>query len=259
MEETFDMNNPEGLDDFVPDITDAAPEMIRSAPPDDGVHWAILRADTKRQGGPVYYKDITKNAAGVVVDGKVLASLTARVLNAEGEEAGFLKNYYASSTPQGPKKGTSLSFILAQAKRPLKERSSLSAIKAHTEEVLAETAEKGIKVLVKTRWVLSKPQMHEVEGLGWQYTLDGNQQKIYTEVKGQDKIIALAIAQAEQEVLHWEADEDESAEDFEQRKQDHVVTAPAKAHIWFDAVANEERSCQAEIQSLEDPRKYTFA
>lgn len=259
MKETFDINNPEGLENFIPDIDpNAQPELIRSAPPDDGVHWAIVRGDTKRQGGSVYYKDIIKNADGAVVDGKVLASLTARVLNAEGVEGGFLKNYYASTTPQGPKKGTSLSYILSQGKRPLKDRLSLPAIKAHTEQVLAETAEAGIRILVKTRWVLSKPQMHEVEGLGWQYTLDANQQKIYTEVKGQDKIIALAVAAAEQETLYWTADEEESAEDFEDRKQQHILTAPARAHIWTDLVANEERSCQAEIQSLEDPRKYTF-
>lgn len=260
MEEQFDVNNPdESLEGFAPDINPTeAPELLRSAPPDDGVHWAIFKADTKRQGGPVYYKDIVKNAAGVVVDGKVITSFSVRVEDAEGKEGAFLKNYYASTTPQGPKKGTSLGFILAQGKRPLRAGSTLPAIKAHTEQVLAETAETGIRALVKTRWVLSKPQMHEAEGIGWQYTLDANQQKIYTEVKGQDKIIALAIAQAEQEVLFWTADEDESAEDFATRKEQHVTTAPARAHIWFDNVANEERSCQAEIQSLEDPRKYSF-
>lgn len=256
MGEDFDINDP-GLDGYVPDIDpNAPPEQLRPAPVDDGAHWLVARPNTKRKGGPVYYKDIVKNAAGEIVDGKVIASLSLRVLNDDGSEGGFLKDYYASSTPQGPKKGASLTYILAQAKNPIHGGSSLRRIKEHTEMVLAENAEKGIKILAKTRWVRSVPQLNEA---GDGYLLDANGFKVYTEVKGQDKIIALEVEKSKQEVAFFEAGEDESAEDFEFRKQQHIDTAPSRAHIWYDPVSGDERSCSAEIQSLENPALYPSA
>lgn len=261
MPDDFDVNAPEGLNDFVPDIDpDARPEQIRQAPPQDGVHWAVARPNTKREGGPVYYKDIVRNADGRVVDGKVIAALSVRVLNEDGTEGAFLKDLYASTTPMGPRKGSSLTWVLGQAKTThrLASRSGLETIKNHAEAVLAETAEEGIRLLVKTRWVKSVPQAKEENGLVT-YVFDEKGMKVYSEVKGEDKIKALAVQQAEQEVLFWVAEEDESAEDFEFRKQEHISTAPDRAHLWWDPVTSEERSAQAEIQSLEDPRLYVTA
>lgn len=253
--EDFDYNDP-ALDGYAPDVDpNALPEQLRPAPVDDGIHWLVVRPNGRRKGGPVYYKDIVKNSKGEIVDGKVIVALSVRVLNEDGTEGPFVKDYYASSTPQGAKKGSSLTYILAQARSPITGGSSLRRIKEHTEMVLAENAEKGIRILAETRWVRSVPQANE-EGA---YLLDGNGNKVYSEVKGQEKIVALEVEKSKQEVLYFEAGEDETAEDFEYRKQQHIDTAPSRAHIWYDPVSGDERSCSAEIQSLKDPALYATA
>lgn len=253
--EDFDINDP-GLDSYAPDLDpNALPEQLRPAPIDDGVHWLVVRGNTRRKGGYVYYKDIVKNAAGEIVDGKVILALTVRALNEDGTESGFLKDYYASSTPQGPKRGSSLTYILAQAKSPVRGGSSLRRIKEHAEMVLAENAEKGIKILAKTRWVRSVPVVDENN----EYVLDASGFKTYSELKGQEKIVALEVAKATEEAMYFEAGEDETAEDFEFRKQNHIDTAYTRAHIWYEPKSGDERTCSAEIQSLENPALYPSA
>lgn len=250
--EDVDLNDL-ALDGYAPDVDpNAPPEMLRPAPIDDGLHYLTVRGNTRRKGGYVYYKDIVKNKKGEIVDGKIILALSVRVLNEDGTEGPFVKDYYASSTPQGAKKGSSLTYILAQARSPITAGSSLRRIKEHAEMVLAENAEKGIRILAETRWVRSVPQTNEDGG----YLLDGNGNKVYSEVKGQEKIVALEIEKAKQEVAFFEAGEDETAEDFEYRKQQHVDTAPSRAHIWYDPISGDERSCAAEIVSLKDPSLY---
>jgi hypothetical protein len=104
--------------------------------------------------------------------------------------------------------------------------------------------------------VRSVPQVNET---GDGYLLDSEGFKVYTEIKGQAKIVALEVAKATEEVAFFEAGEDETAEDFEFRKQQHIDTAPSRAHLWYDPISGEERSCSAEIKSLENPALYPSA
>lgn len=255
--EDFNINDP-ALDTFVPDLNpEALPEQLRPAPIDDGVHWLIVKADSKRQGGPIYFKDVVKNKKGEIVDGKVVAALEVRVEKEDGTPGGYLKTFYASTTPQGRNRGSSLTYILAQAKDPVRGGSGIKAIYQHAERVLAENAEKGIRILAKTRWVKSVPQTEDSTGTPLYVFV--NNQKVYTEVKGQEKIIELAIRQATEEAAYFTPAEGETAEEFQLRKEDHIAGAPSRAHIWYDVVSGDERTVSAEIQSLENPAMYVSA
>lgn len=258
----FDMNDPEflaSLEEYVPDINmDAAPEApLAPAPPSDGTYQIKVRPNRKRQGGAVYYKDLKKDPrTGKIVDGKVIAALVARIFDEESNKEGaFLKDYYASSVAFGPEKGSSLTFICKQAGSKLTDRSPLTEIKATAEEVLALNEESGIVLWAKTRWVRSAPKVTEMAEGVYTYVFDAKGNKVYDEVKGEAKIKALSVVEAQQEVQFWEKGEDETVEDFEARKAHYVETAPLRAHLFYDPVAEKELRVSAEIAELLDPKK----
>jgi hypothetical protein len=258
----IDMTDPDflaSLNEYVPDINmDAAPEaMTAPAPPSDGVYAIKVRPNRRRQGDPVYYKDLVKDPrTGKIVGGKVIAALVARTFDVEeNKEGAFLKDYYASSVAFGPEKGSSLTFIAKQAGQRVNDGSALPVIKNAIDEALAMNEEDGILLYARTRWVKSAPRVAEVQEGVWLYQFDEKGFKIYDEVKGEAKIKALSIGEAQAEVSTWKRDDDESFAEFEIRKAYHVESAPLRAHLFYDPVAQRELRVSAEIAELLDPRK----
>lgn len=247
------------LAEYVPEINmDAAPEApLAPAPPSDGVWQIKMRPDTKRQGGAVYYKDIQKDPrTGKIVGGKVIASLAPRIYDAENNKEGqFLKNFYATSVAFGADKGSSITFICKQAGSRLTDRAPITEIKSTAEEVFALNATDGIVLWARTEWIKSAPRVVEIGEGVYAYEFDEKGMKIYDEVRGEAKIKALAIAEAQQEIAFWEKDEEETVEEFEARKIHHVETAPLRAHIFYDVVAEKELRVMAQVKELLDPKK----
>lgn len=239
---TFDINDPAflaGLGEIVPDIDpDNIPQQSRPAPVADGVHWVKVRLRGDKQE-PVYFKNprIDPNTGKPTAD-SVVAILVARVLNQEtGQEMGFLKDWYASTTtpkvaPGSPPKGSALTAICKMANKPIQRGWDLVRIKAHVEQVFAEAGEEGIMVLVKTQWVKSVPKAQEINGVVTYVYKPGTDYKEYDEVKGMKKILELAARKGIPEDL---------------------------AHIWLDPVTGDERTVTAQVQGIEDPAKYVTA
>lgn len=268
MEEYVDVSNFDltdeatlaALAEYRPDINmDAAPEApLAPAPPSDGVWQIKVRPNRRRQGDPVYYKDLKKDPrTGKIVGGKVIAALVARTFDEEANKEGaFLKDYYANSVAFGPDKGSSITFICKQAGSRITDRAPITDIKGTMEETLALNEEDGIVLWARLQWIKSSPQIQEIAEGVYTYVFDGKGNKVYdTEVKGEAKIKALAVAEAQQEVLLWEKVDDETDEEFEGRKAHHVETAPLRAHLFYDPVVDKELRVMAEIAELLDPKK----
>ena len=258
----IDMNDPEflaSLEEYVPDLNmDAAPEAaLAPAPPSDGVYQIKVRPNRRRQGDPVYYKDIQKDPrTGKVVGGKVIAALVARTFDAENNKEGaFLKDYYANSVAFGPDKGSSITFICKQAGSRITDRAPITEIKNTMEEILALNEEDGILLWARLEWTKSTPRIVEIDEGVYTYEFDDRGNKIYDEIKGEGKIKALAVVEAKQEVLLWEKSEDETDEDFESRKAHHVETAPLRAHLYYDPVAGKDLRVASQVKELLDPKK----
>jgi hypothetical protein len=267
MEEYIDVSNFDltdeatlaALEEYVPDINmDAAPEAPQApAPPPDGVYQIKVRPNRKRPDGPVYYKDLKKDPrSGKIVDGKVIAALVARTFDPNANKEGvFLKDYYASSVAFGPDRGSSITFICKQAGSKIDDRAPIAKIKDTIEEVLALNEEDGVALWARLRWIKSAPRVVEIAEGVYTYEFDERGNKIYNEVKGEAKIKALAVEEAKREVLVWFEYDDESVEDFEERKRNWVDTAPSRAHLFWDPVAEKELRVNAEIAELLDPEK----
>jgi hypothetical protein len=242
---TFDINDPESLaqlQEIVPDIDpDDIPKQTRPAPPPDGVHWVKVRLRGDKSE-PVYYKNLRVDPdTGKLTCDSVIAILTVRVVDGQtGAELGFLKDWYASTTtpkvsPGQPPKGAALTAICKMAGKPIRLGASLPEIKAHVERVFAEAGEEGILVLVKTQWLKSVPKAKDENGLVTYVYKDvgGKQVKDYEpEIKGMKKILELAAKQGIPEDM---------------------------AHLWYDPVTGDERTVQAQVQSIEDPAKYQIS
>lgn len=241
---TFDINDPKfiaQMNETVPDIDpDNIPRQSRPAPVSDGVYWlrVRLRGDKK---DPVYYKNLRMDPeTGKPTADSVVAILTPRVFDPEtGKESGFLKDWYASSaTPQvpagAPPKGATLTAICKMAGKPIRRGAGNAEIKAHVEQVFAEAGEDGILVLARTQWVKSVPKAQDVDGLVTYVfkTVGDKQFKEYDEIKGEKRIKESAAKQGITEDL---------------------------AHLWYDPVTGEERTVQAQVQTIEDPARYNFS
>jgi hypothetical protein len=244
-EYVFNINDPTfiaKMNENPPDIDpDDIPKQSRPAPVSDGVYWikVRLRGDKK---DPVYYKNLRMdpNTGNPIAD-SVVAILTPRVFDPEtGQEKGFLKDWYASSaTPQvapgAPPKGSALTAICKLAGKPIRRGAGNAEIKAHVEQLFAEAGEDGILVLAKTQWIKSMPKAQEENGIVSYVFKDvgGKQFKEYEpEIRGEKKIKELAAKQGTPEDL---------------------------AHIWLDPVTGEERTVQAQVQSIEDPARYNLS
>lgn len=237
----FDLNDPTSLaqlQEIVPDIDpDDIPKQTRPAPIPDGVHWvkARLRGDKDE---PVYYKNLRRDPdTGKITCDSVVAILTVRAVDSQtGQEGGFLKDWYASTTtpkvaPGAPPKGAALTAICKMAGKPIRLGASLPEIKAHVERVFAEAGDEGILVLVKTQWVKSVPKTTEVNGL-LTYAFKADGKKDYEETKGMKKILEAAARAGIPEDM---------------------------AHLWADPVTGEERTVTSQVQSIEDPAKYQIS
>lgn len=246
----IDLTDPAFLE-FIPSIDpDDIPRQLRPAPPPDGIYWVKVRLNGSRPD-PVYFKDLKKDPdTGKFIDGKVIASLTVRIVDQEtGFEGAFLKDWYASTTtpkvaPGAPPKGSAITAICKMAGKPVHRGASLVEIKDHVEKVFAEAGDDGIMVLVKTQWVRSVPKAREMVDLNGNPTgvmtyvyKTGTENgprpiKEYDEIKGMKRIIELAARQG-------------ISED--------------QAHIWVDPVSGDERTISAQVQSIEDPSRYEIS
>lgn len=239
--EIFDINDPSSLaqlQEIVPDIDpDSVQTQSRPAPIADGVHWVKVRLRGDKDE-PVYFKNIRRDPdTGKIICDSVVAVLTVRAVDGQtGQEGGFLKDWYASTTtpkvaPGAPPKGAALTAICKMAGKPIRLGASLPEIKAHVERVFAEAGDEGILVLVKTQWVKSVPKAAESGGI-LTYVFKPDGKKEYEETKGMKKILEAAARLGIPEDM---------------------------AHLWSDPVTGEERTVNAQVQSIEDPAKYQIS
>ena len=239
--QTFDINDPSFLADLGeirPDIDpDAVPIQTRPAPIADGVHWIKVRLRADKEA-PVYFKNPRRDPdTGRYTADSVVAVLTPRIVDENGTEKGFLKDWYASTAtpkvqPGAPPKPSALTYICKSFGKPIQRGWDLAKIKTHVESVFAEAGEEGIMLLVRTQWVKSVARAQDINGLiTYVYKADGRT-KEYDEVRGMNKILELAARQGIPE------DQD---------------------HIWYDPVSGEERTVSSQVQRIEDPAKYQMS
>jgi hypothetical protein len=241
----FDINDPT-LNDVILEIdTEAVPVQLRPAPPKDGIHKVKAKLSTYRKDGdPVYIKG--NRVDGRPADIKVVAWVDCRVVNRDtGEEGGFLKTWYPTSQVFKGQSGSQLTALhfLATGK-PIKPSYGHSSptpvdIKNAIDKLFAEAGDNGIELWVKSRWVWSMPKTIELvdsdgypTGLYGYIYKEGTNVIDYDEVKGENKIKKIRALQGVPE---------------------------DKAHLWWEPVAQEERSVQAEVLSLEDPSNFEEA
>lgn len=234
----YDINDP-ALATYAMDIdTESVPQQVRLAPPPDGVHLVRFRLGN-REAGPVYHK-VTKSSDGSIVDVKVIALLSGRVINREtGEEGPFIKDWYPTTQVFRGSKGSQITAVYyLTTGKPIPASNpkigvTPSDIKTAIETLFAER--EYVDLYVKTRWIKSVPQTYEAVDAGghatgiYYYVEDENGHRVYDETKGEKKIKALMLAQG---------------------------VEVERAHLWYDPVAEETRSVNAEVASLEDSSKF---
>lgn len=252
MSEDFDINNPTVGEDTAPDYDPTAPpKSIRPAPKPDGYHKIRVWLDNSKEE-PVYIKEI-KDSSGQTIAKKVLAAVVARFDEGDDKLGGFLKNFYPSATPVKPGGGAQLPFICHMAGNTMKAGLKPEKIKEHVVETFAQAGEAGIKLLARTRWVMSFPKTDEQ---GMPVYKAGSEYKEYVEIKGMERIQKGALARANQETIEWQIGDDESQEDFAARKQAYLQDAIDTAHIFADPLTGDERVVQPEIWELVNPKEY---
>lgn len=252
MAEDFDINNPMEVGDYVPDYnSEEAPEMVLPAPPPEGYHYVLLGLNSNKEE-PVYIKSIY-NDSGDKISEKVLADIAPRYYNSQTGEGGqFLKNYYPSSTPVGPKKGAALPYLCFLAGKKMPTGLKTSLIKAHVEKVFADADNNQLLVLVKTRWIMSIPMVDKDTGLP---VYEGEYIK-RQDIKGEAIIKARALEAAKLEVETFVIYEDETPDEFAARKAKHIEDSHLTAHIYVDPTTGTKRSCSSEIIELADPKDF---
>jgi hypothetical protein len=243
----WDINDPNLASASVDINTEEVPVQLRPAPPPDGYHWVRFRPGNRKDKPFVYIKGTKGPDGKISSDGKVVAMLDGRVFNQEtGQEGAFLKTWWPTTQVFKGSNGSQLTAIYFLAKgEPIKSlvpgRSvSLVDIRNAIETLFAEAGEEGILLFVKTRWIKSVPKTQDVldseghpTGLLTYVNKPGTEDRDYEpEIKGEAKIKKLMALQGVTE---------------------------ERAHIWYEPVTGEERTVQAEVQSLEDPSKFNFS
>lgn len=251
-EEAYDINNPTVVGEYVPDYNpEEAPKQVLPAPPPEGYHYVATWLNSNKEN-PVYIKDIF-NAQGDKIGEKTLADLSVRYYNpATGELGQYLRNYYPSSAPIGPKKGAHLPYLCFLAGKKMPPGLKTSLMKAHVERVYAEAGDQGVILLAKTRWIMSIPMVDKDTGLP---VYEGEYVK-RQDIKGEANIKARAVEAAKLEAETFVLEEGETPDELAERRAAHIEDAPLTAHIFVDPVQGVEKSAMSEIVELADPKDF---
>jgi hypothetical protein len=247
----FDLNSPEALEQFAPEIDpDAIEERLLPPPPSDGIHLLSFKPQEDKEGGAVYVKESDKKKGQF----NCTAALSPRFVKEDGEEGQYLDIFYATTYKMEGQKTHALGTFCKLAGKPLPklppgQRQTLGEIKEHVELLLAEAPE-GVKILAETQWVMSYKEADK-NGCAMPDPKNPKYDKRVT-IKGEEKIKNLQRLWAKDAVAFWAPEEEESEEDFEARKLAYIESSDSRAHLFTDPVTNDRRSVRAEVVSFKE-------
>lgn len=223
----FDMNNPNLTLQF-PEGYDPESELSGGTPqpPADGVNRVVvfLAEDTE-----------TKPAVRFS-NSKIVATFRVRAVKADGEWGAYLKDYYPTSQVFEGQHTSALANLCRLAGRPV-TTIEVDPFIRHVYDSFS--TEEGFVCMAKTQWIKSIRVIDPETG---EQLVGADGYKVYSDIKGQARIKAMATAAVQQEAVNGDWSDEQLAAG--------LAYANTNPHLYVDPISGEERSVRAEIYRI---------